>query len=135
MAAVTYTPQPLPPGFALQDGSQLNALIAKDQGVSTDGAIANGTTKATGTQIVANMTYFATVGASGQAILPPALPGINVIVVNAGANTLTLNPFEASGTTIDGAATTTLSAANRVANFYCKAPGTWISWLGGAVSS
>jgi hypothetical protein len=139
MTAYTQFPAPFQSGFGLQDGSALDAALAKNLVATTYGAIANGTTKATGTQIVANWTEFATVAVSGIAILPPAVPGTEVIIVNSGANTLTIDPFETSGVTVDGGASTTLSTANRIAAFFClaSASGTnlWISALLGAVSS
>lgn len=135
MTAVSYFPSPFVPGFRLVDGAQLNAVTADGQVSSTQSAVANGTTKATGTQITTAITNFGTVGASGIAILPPAVPGSQVLVFNNGANTLTLDPYETSGTTIDGGSSTTLTTANRVAMFFCVAPNVWLSALLGAVSS
>jgi hypothetical protein len=137
MAAVV--PQIFTPGFRLIDGSALNTALANNFVSSQDSMTANGTTKATGTQITTQIARFTTVGASGVAILPPATAGSEVGIVNAGANTLTIYPYAATDV-IDGnsaGASTTLSTANRAAWFICTAasPGQWVSGLFGAVSS
>ena len=137
MATVQNTPQPLLTGNRTFGGEDLNNLFAAPATSTWNSMVANGTTQAAGTQITANVSSFATVANGGVAILPKAVAGRRVTVYNYGANTLTLYPSETT-TTIDtggAGASTTLSAANRVAVFDCIAAGVWISFLGGAVSS
>jgi hypothetical protein len=137
MATVQTTPQPFIPGARLEGGEALNTALAAPATSTWNSMVANGTTQAAGTQITANVSSFATVASGGVAILPKAVAGRRVTVYNYGANTLTLYPFETTTTIDTGAAgaSTTLSAANRVAVFDCIAAGVWISFLGGAVSS
>lgn len=132
--AALISPAPFQPGFRLIDGDQLNKAIASDVVNSQDGMVANGTTRITGTQIQAELNRFTTVASGGIALMPPALPGTQVLVMNAGANALTLDGF-ASTDTIDGGASATLSVATRGAWFTCTTAGAWISAaLGAAVS-
>ena len=135
--AAPIVPQPLPPGFALQDGTTLNSLLASQLASSQYNAVANGTSAATGTQITAVFTHFGTVASGGYAVLPAAKAGTIVYVFNGGANTINIAPYAATDT-IDGGsagAATTLTVAHRGAQFYCFSPGIWISDLVGAVSS
>jgi hypothetical protein len=135
--ATQVSPQPFQPGPRLVDGSDLNKAVSQDILTSQTGAVANGTTKATGTQITAAITEFDTVAPSGVAILPPAVAGTNITVFNYGANTLTIYPY-ATTDTIDGGsagASTTLSATNRAVGFFATSAGAWRSGLLGAVSS
>ena len=135
--AAPIVPQPFQPGFRLIDGSALNTSLAQQQGSTQYNAVANGTSAATGTQITVLFTHFGTVASGGYAVLPPAAAGNVAYVFNYGANTLNIAPAE-STTVIDGGsagAATTLTVAHRGAQFYCLAPGVWISDLIGAISS
>lgn len=136
MASPIY-PAPFQPGPRLVDGSDINKALAGDVVSSQAGMVANGTTKATGTQIVTVIAHFGTVAVNGVAVLPPAVPGTKIDVWNYGANTLTIYPFEAA-TTIDGGAanaSVTLSTASRGARFSCNGAGTWITDIVGATTS
>lgn len=132
--AALVSPAPFQTGFQLIDGDKLNKAISADVVNSQDGIVANGTTTLTATQIFAELNRFTTVASGGIALMPPALPGTQVLVLNAGANTLRLQGF-LSTDTLDGAAFTTLAVANRGAWFTCTTAGAWISALLGAVSA
>lgn len=134
---MTYFPAPNPTQFsgpALVSGQDLQNAASVDFKGMENAMVANGTTRATATPIRACFNFFATVGASGQILLPKAVPGAWCQIFNAGANTATIIG-NVSTDTIDGAASTTLTTANRVATFVCSGAGLWISTLGGAVSS
>jgi hypothetical protein len=131
------TPAPLQPIKTLHDGNAINNAIAAGYVSSQYQLVATGTNQATGLQLTAQLNHFATVAASTGCLLPPANAGSIVRIFNYGANTLAIYGH-ASGDTIDGVASATgvtLSAANRVAYFFCVSPGVWVSSLGGAVSS
>ena len=135
--ATQITPQPLVPGNRLFGGEQLNFLFAGPVWSSQQSVTANGTTQAAGTQITATITNFTTVASSGVAILPKAVAGSVLLVLNNGANTLTLYPY-ATTDTIDGGtagASTTLSTTSRGAWFYAVTTGVWISAIVGATTS
>ena len=117
--ATQNTPQPFPPGLALQDGAALNSALSYPLYTTQYNAVANNTTRPTGTNITANLTHFGTVASGGVAILPPAVAGAQISVFNYGANTLTFYGA-ASTDTIDGNASATLTTAHRGAGFYCS---------------
>lgn len=134
---MTYFPAPNPTQFSgpgLVSGTDLANAASIDYKGMENAIVCNGTTTPTATQLRACFNFVATVASSGRAILPKAVPGAWCMVFNAGANTLTIVGF-VSTDTIDTAASTTLSAANRVATFVCSGAGLWISTLGGAISS
>lgn len=90
------------------------------------------------TPLQTDLAYVGTVAANAGVQLPLAVAGAEVVIVNAGANTLKIWPLNGSGDAIDSGAAnanTTLTTANRIATFRCFVNGTWISSLGGAVSS
>jgi hypothetical protein len=131
------TPQPFIPGPRLFGGEQLNSLLAGPVWSSQQSVTANGTSQAAGTQITATITNFTTVASSGVAILPKAVAGTLILVLNNGANTLTIYPF-ATTDTIDSAAagaSVSLSTTSRGAWFYAVATGVWISAIVGATTS
>lgn len=132
--ALPIVPQPFQSGFRLIDGSLLNSVLANDQTSTQDAVALSGTTRATAFQVTTNVTRFTTVPASTIALLPQAVPGQYVILINSGAQTLTMNGF-VSTDTIDGNASATLSTANRAALLYCLTAGAWISFLLGATTS
>lgn len=111
--------------------------FARPMALTASGAVsAAGNNRATATQLTALMNDVTTVAASTGVVLPAAKAGLEVVVVNAGANTLAI--YGGGTDTIDGTAGstgTTLTTAHRIATFYCFADGAWISSLGGAVSS
>ena len=135
--ATALVPQPFPPGFNLVEGTKLSALFARHELSTQYAASATGTTAATGTAITTSIVHFGTVVSGGYAILPQARAGLLITVFNGGAQTLNIAP-QATTDVIDAGsvgAATTLSVANRVAQFFCISPGRWISALLGAVSS
>lgn len=135
MAVVNYTPQTFPPGFALQDGTALDAAV----GTSTsDGFAAAGTNQATGTAITQTVNNMTTCAASAGVVLPVATIGRQITLFNNGTGQTCKvygNPSDAA--TIDGTAGATgvsLSNNNRC-TYRCVAPAKWISALLGATSS
>lgn len=124
---------PFQPGFALQDGSALNAALGYS---SETGIVALGTTQATAYALRAGINVVGTAAAATGVRLPAPTPGsAETVVFNDGASTLTIY---ASGTdTIDGVAGATgvsLTAAARCA-FYPTDVGKWKSALLGATSA
>ena len=86
----------------------------------------SGGTQAPGTPITTRLARFSTVAASGDsALLPSALPGMEITVINSGANPM--NVFPASGEKINGGSA---NAAFSVTNakqtvFRCTSAGNW----------
>lgn len=142
MVATSGSPAPLPPGFALQDGTLLDAILAIGQHSWANGLVAIGTTAPTALQLTQKFNNMAVVG-SGTGVNLPQANGGNWVVINNGVSasghTLAIYSSQTSTTdTIDGTAGTTgttLSTANRAALFICFLPGAWTSFLLGAVSS
>ena len=121
-------------GPALPAGQALNDSLSRSTFSADSAVTVNGTTRALATQLQAAISVCSTVGAGGLALLPQALPGRRAVVFNTGANTLAIQGYVASDT-IDGAASTTMTTANRGAEFYCTSPGVWLSAkLGAAIS-
>src|SRR5271154_6010464 len=108
--ATQVTPAPFLSGFRLIDGDQLNKTLAADQVTSQNAITVASSTVPTPLSAVVN--NLSSVVASGLVQLPQALPGLNILVLNNGGNTVTLEGF-ASTDTIDGAASTTLTVAHR----------------------
>lgn len=121
-------------GYATREGSALQKDFAAGQFTTETGISVSGTTFATGRPLTAVINFCSTVAASSIAILPPAIPGQMCIIFNSGANTLTLEG-KLTSDTIDGAASATLSTANRVVMLLCSDVGKWVSALLGATTS
>lgn len=68
------------------------AAAAAGVGLSTTGLTATGTTQAGALVLPADVNKFTTVGASSGCIIPPLNGGDNIVVVNSGANALSLYP-------------------------------------------
>ena len=135
MAFTPVYPAPFQSGIRMHSGEALNKQLASPVVSSQDGLAVTGTTRATALQLLTMLNRFATVGASAQAILPPAMAGTRCLVMStSGQSNLTVIGYS-SADTIDGNATATLTAANRGAWFYCIARGVWVSELMGAASS
>lgn len=82
------------------------------------------------TPITKSIVRFTTVATSGDSsILPSAVPGMAITVINAGA--APMNVFPASGEKINAlSADTAFSVVNnKTATFYCAVAGTWNSNL------
>jgi hypothetical protein len=136
MAATSSTPAPFQAGFALQDGSALNAALAAPGWSVQAGQTALGAALASAFPLEATITQFSTVAAgTGAYLLATMVPGQFRDVYNDGAQTLTV--YAAGGATIDGTAGATgvsLSSTHRC-RYTCLAPGVFESALLGAVSS
>lgn len=132
MAAAIF-PAPFQTGFRLVGGEALNFALADQIGSSQYNMTAAGSTKAAGTNITTAFAQFSTVGSGSHAVLPAAVAGKQLILINGGANALTIDGL-LSGDTIDGGATATLTNPSRAA-FMCLSPGIWVSALLGAVAS
>jgi hypothetical protein len=135
MAFYSDTPQALQPGFALQDGSAINAALAAGGESVASGIVATGTTLASAFALKAAINQVATAAASTGVALSDLAPGYSQTVFNAGVSTLTV--YAPNGITIDtvaGATGVPLSAAARC-RYTCVAPGVVISALLGAVSA
>jgi len=104
---------------------------------STSSAVsAAGTTRTDATALVSAINYITTAAASTGVVLPASVIGTEIVVVNAGAQTVAI--YAAGSDTIDGTAGatgTTLTTAHRGATFYCVAANKWVSALFGAVCS
>jgi len=92
---------------------------------STDAMTAAGTNQATATPIKTMQNRFTTVALGTGAILPVAVAGMNLVVVNAGAN-----PMQVYGTgadTINGIAGSTgiALAAGKTAEYFTTVAGAW----------
>lgn len=90
------------------------------------------------TALIKDFNNVSTVAANAGVALPAALAGRRVVILNSGANTLKIWPVNGGSDAIDALSAntnTTLTTTNRIATFYCFVNGTWISSLGGAVSS
>lgn len=120
-----------PDGFALPDGVWLKGVTQGHNSVAQNGLTAAGTTQATATAIPprTRMVEFDTVAASTGAYLPPALVGVEILIYNNGAQTLTLYPAIANGAsgvqdTINN--TTSFTVASHVsAILFCVKAGVW----------
>lgn len=103
---------------------------------AADALTAVGTNQATALVLVTNYSRFTTVASGTGGALPAAFAGMELIVVNAGANTLAI--YGNGLDTIDGTAGATgvtLTTAHRIARFTCFANAKWVSDLGGAVAT
>lgn len=107
--------------------SGLNSLSSLNIGGDVDsGATATGTTSSDAYQIVSVYTQFTTVDASTGAILPTTETGMELMIANDGAHTLTVYP---SSGTIDGASSVSIAAGKRRI-FYGMTLTTLVSLLG-----
>lgn len=133
------------PGFRLVDGGQL-ATMVKLQYSATSGltALAGGGQPGA-TLLSAAINEISTVATTGDSVmLPLGLPGMAVIAINDGANTMQVygqatNPntgvgdtIAANNSTTQAATTTGVSQASaKVASYLCFAAGKWKQLLSG----
>ena len=89
---------------------------------SIDGLVAAGTNQATATPVPTMQNRFTTVAASTGALLPAAVAGMNITIMNAGANALTV--YGAGSDLINGSATFSL-AAGKTCEFLTTVGGVW----------
>lgn len=98
---------------------------------SVDGITAHaGGGQAAAVALAAMLNRVATVATAGDSVkLPPSANGMQVVTVNAGANSM--NVFPATGEQINalGANTAFAVAAGKTATFYCATAGQWHSIL------
>lgn len=132
MALTKLVPQPFEPGKRLEDGSQLNAVLANPAVSVTAGESAAGAAAAAAVPLFAAINQLATVAAATGALLAALTPGQSQVVFNDGANSVTI--YARSGYTIDGAANVPLANAKRCI-YYCVSPGVIISAQLGVVSA
>lgn len=128
-------PAPFDPGFRLEDGSQINGVLAIPQVATEDTITATGTNQATAYQLSAAMSHVTTAAASTGVKLPRGRAGKIAFVFNDGANPITVYSFDSA--TIDGTAGATgvtLTNAKRCA-FYSIAEGVWLSAQLGVTSA
>ena len=88
-----------------------------------------GSTQATGVLVTKSITRVTTVGTAGDALtLPPAAPGLSLVVINAAAAN-SMDVFPAAGDTINAlSANAALAvAANKTVLLFCAVAGTWNS--------
>jgi hypothetical protein len=93
-----------------------------------DGLTATGAgTQANSIAVGQMMTRFSTVASGASCLLPPALAGAQLVIINDGLNTLGCWP--GSGDAINAGAAnakdTTVCTAGSVSIFYCVTKGTW----------
>lgn len=123
------TPAPFAPGFSLQDGDKLDQALARPFWSTQDGVTAlAGGGKAGATPLTATISRLLTVAtAADSALLPPALVGKHVVVINDGAAAAQI--FGQGTDTIDGVATGTGVALTngKIALFFCTTLGAWHS--------
>lgn len=95
--------------------------------LAADAITAAGTSQATGTQLAASINTVGTVASGTGVNLPASAVGLDVIVINMGANPLLVYPFIGATDTINGiAATVGVSLfPGSTATFNCTAVGAW----------
>lgn len=94
-----------------------------------DGLTAAGSSQATGLQLAASINRLTTVAAGTGANLPANAAGLEIMVINAGANSLTVYPFQGATDTINGNAATVgvQVIANAAVTFVSTVAGTWVA--------
>ena len=121
---------PFQPGYRLIDGTDLNKAINYPVCASQDGITATASgTQATAYQLTAYLSRVTTVATGADAVaLPPAVPGLEVSVINSGANSMQVFGNYAAGDTINGVATATgiAQAAGTTFTYTCSTQGKWI---------
>lgn len=118
------------PGFRLVDGSDLNQFVTC-VGSTKSGIVAHaGGGRASATALGSAINQISTVAtAADSVVLPPALAGNQMLVINNGAAAAQV--FANGSDTIDGTAGATgiSLAADGKAIFACYANGKWASFL------
>lgn len=94
-----------------------------------DALTAAGASQATGLQLVAMINNVTTAAAGTGVNLPASSPGLQVIVMNNGANSLLVYPAQGASDTINGAAATVgvVIHPGTTATFSCTAAGAWFT--------
>lgn len=87
-----------------------------------------GSTQATGVLVTAAITRVTTVGTIGDALtLPPAVAGMQLVVINAGANSMDVFPAVGNAINALSADAALAVAANKTVLLVCAIDGTWNS--------
>jgi hypothetical protein len=113
---------------AIEDTIRVGHFIFES---ATDSLTAAGSNQATAFALAiapnvgTEINRFSTVAASTGCLLPPSQPGMTIMVINAGANNLTV--YGTGGDTIDGNVNTTgvLQMPNSGAIYVCSTAGAW----------
>jgi hypothetical protein len=121
-------------GPSLVDGVWVKAVAAGENESYVSGITAAGSTQAGAKQLLAGNTLIEIDTAeSGTGVaLPVAIPGIEISIYNAGANTVTVYPSIANNgatgaqDTIGGTTSATIAAAAS-GYFFCAKVGSWAS--------
>lgn len=130
-AVVNTSPTPFIPGPRLIDGSDLNKAFAGQNFSTQSGIVAHaggGSTSAY--QLIATINKVDTVAtANDSVILPKSSPGLDLFVVNNGANTLAVYPNTTNGAadTIQGVTTQYSVGAGQTAEFLVAAKNAWFA--------
>jgi|SRR5579863_1402970 len=92
-----------------------------------DAVAAAGSSQGTATQLSAGLNTVSTVSAGQGVNLPASAPGLQVTVINTGANPLTVYPAQGASDTINGEAATAgvQLFPGTAAQFNCTAAGAW----------
>lgn len=129
-------PDYFPRGIGLIDKTRLNALLNVPQtSVETGITAAAGGTQAAARQLLAAYSVVSTVATAADSVkLLPAVPGIEMIVVNDGLNSMQV--FGSGTDTINGVATATgvAQAPGTTVRYISNATGTWKTTSNGSVA-
>lgn len=129
--------QHFPPGFRLINATRLNDLLNNPIRSSETGITATASgTQATSYQLGAYYNVVSTVASANDGVkLPVSQPGMEVTILNASANAITV--FGTSPDTIDGAATATgvIQAGSSQVTYRCTSANTWLSTQNAVISA
>lgn len=101
-------------------------LYAKLTSVQNGVTAATGSTQATGVLVTASITRVTTVGTIGDALtLPKAVPGMSLVVINAGANSMDVFPAVGDAINALSADAALAVAANKTVLLVCAVGGIW----------
>jgi hypothetical protein len=104
-------------------GNYVNGSAPLETLSTQTGVTAAGSTQGTATQLTAAQVQVSTVALNTGVRLPPSQPGLQITIVNNGANPLTV--YGSGADTIGGAASSSQAAA-AVTIYYCFVQGNWV---------
>lgn len=113
-------------GFRMPQGSSLQALADLTSSIQAPLTAKAGGGQASATQINSANVEVATVATAADSVkLPPAVPGMRILVVNTSANSMQV--FGSGTDTINAVAYATgvAQAAGKSAVYFCAAAGKW----------
>lgn len=99
-------------------------------GSGTIGLVATGTNQATALQLPTSYNAITTSSSSTGVKLPKTEAGNRIIIRNDSGVTITVYPFEATGTTFDAAASSVTVANTKTAQFQALTSTYWVSLTG-----